>query len=435
MSVDAAVRPGISAPPAEELPRLLAGIRSEPLSLAEHVRRYGELPVRSGRGRRAYELIELVEASGLRGRGGAGFPTARKLWAVAAARRRPVVVANGTEGEPVSGKDDALLRHVPHLVLDGAAAAAAAVGAREAIVAVGAGAAEAVAALGTAIAERGRRDRVAFRLATVPEGFVTGEETALVNWLGGGAARPTFTPPQPFERGLRGAPTLVQNVETLAQLALVVRFGPDWFRAVGTRAEPGSALVTLGGAVRRPGVYEIPLGLPLPALLARAGGTTEPIAAVLVGGYFGTWITAGEADSAALADASLRTVGAALGARAIFVLPQSVCGLVETARVARYLADESAGQCGPCVHGLDAIASALAHRAWGDGRAASDAVLGRWLGQVEGRGACKHPDGAGRFVASGLRVFAAELERHGRGTCSGSHRPLLPVGNRDGIPR
>jgi NADH:ubiquinone oxidoreductase subunit F (NADH-binding) len=417
---------GPAAPSPMELPRLLAGAhRDGPVSLAEHLERYGELPPLRGRGVEA-GLLDLVDASGLQGRGGAAFPTARKMRAVAAARRRPVVLANGAEGEPVSGKDQVLLAYVPQLVLDGAAVAAAAVGAREVTVAVGAGAGRAVAAVRAAIAERGRRrlDRVSFRLVTTPDRFVAGEETALVNRINGGPATPTFTPPRPYERGVAGAPTLVQNVETLAHLALLARFGARWFRSVGTPAEPGSALVTLGGAVQRPGIYEIPLGLPLSELLTWAGGPSLPIGAFLIGGYFGAWVGADAAHSLRLADSELGAVGAALGARAIFALPESACGIVETARVARYLAGESAGQCGPCVHGLDAIATALEQIA---SCKAPERRLERWLAQVEGRGACRHPDGAVRLVTSALRVFAAERERHAHGSCAGASGPLLPV--------
>jgi NADH:ubiquinone oxidoreductase subunit F (NADH-binding) len=220
----------------------------------------------------------------------------------------------------------------------------------------------------------------------------------------------------------------VHNVETLAHMALIARFGAEWFRAVGTAGEPGSALVTLSGAVRRPGIYEIPLGLPLHELLAWAGGPSEPLAAFLIGGYAGAWVAAEDARSLALLDSDLRTVGASLGARAIFALPESVCGIVETARVTRYLAGESAGQCGPCVHGLRAIAGALEQLASGTAdRRSRDPRLDRWLNLVKGRGACRHPDGAARLVESALRVFAAESERHGRGSCSGTAGPLLPV--------
>jgi NADH:ubiquinone oxidoreductase subunit F (NADH-binding) len=263
---------------------------------------------------------------------------------------------------------------------------------------------------------------VKLSLVTVPDGFVPGEETALVSWLNGKPPKPTFTPPRPFERGVGGAPTLVQNVETLANIALIGRFGPAWFRALGTPDEPGSALVTLGGAAVRRGIYEISLGQRLSDLIGRAGGLSEPVSAFLVGGYFGTWVPADAAFAAALADAELRVLGAFLGARALFALPASACGVHETALVARYLARESAGQCGPCVNGLAAIAGALER-----GRPDDRARLDRWLGQVAGRGACRHPDGAVRLVESALRAFADEFELHARGRCTGDGREWLPV--------
>ena len=415
MSAEAAIR-AVAPPPATGLPRLLAGLRPDgPMMLEAHFDRYGPLPP-------AGNTLELVEASGLTGRGGAAFPTARKLRAVADAGRGAVVVANGVEGEPVSHKDKLLLRLAPHLVVDGTVLAAGAVGAREAIVAVGAGARREIASLRAALAERSRRsDRVKLSLVTVPDGFVPGEETALVSWLNGKAPKPTFTPPRPFERGVGGAPTLVQNVETLANVALIARYGPGWFRALGTADEPGSVLVTLGGAVARRGIYEIALGSPLSELEKRAGGLSEPVSAVLVGGYFGAWVPADEALRARVLASQLGP----LGARAVFALPVSACGVRETARVARYLARASAGQCGPCIHGLAAIAAALERLAAGAGT--DRARLVRWLGQVAGRGACRHPDGAVRLVESALRVFAEEFERHARGRCTGDRREWLPV--------
>ena len=402
------------------LPRLLAGIRSaeRPVALDEHLARYGSLREAVA----GQDLIGRVEASGLQGRGGAGFPTGAKLRAVASRRGRPVVVVNCAEGEPASGKDKVLLRCVPHLVLDGAAAAAGAVGAREAIVAVAEGAdAEAAAAADAIEARRRRRldGRVRLRLSTVPDRFVAGEETALVSVLNGGPAKPTFTPPRPFERGVGGAPTLVQNAETVAHLAQIARFGPDWFRRVGTEAEPGSALVTLSGAVARPGVYEVALGSPFSDLLREAGGSGD-VQAYLIGGYFGAWVGAEAASGLRLCEADLAGVGGGLGARAIVALPGRACGLVETARIARYLADESAGQCGPCVHGLGAIADAFGRLAAADPTDRRER-LARWVAEVPGRGACRHPDGAARFAASALRVFAREADLHlGHGRCSRS---------------
>ena len=405
------------------LPRLLAGL--EPgggaMSLAAHTRVHGPLPQVP-----AHQLIEEVERSGLRGRGGADFPTARKLRAVAERRRVGAVIVNGSETEPASAKDRLLVARLPHLVLDGAVLAAGAVGARHVIVKVGENAVDAVSALEAAIAARGR-EPVSFAVVTGPEGYVAGEESAVVHYLNGGAELPTFVPPRPYERGYRGRPTLIQNPETLAQLALVARFGSHWYRELGTVADPGSALVTITGAVRAPGVYELAFGTAMSDLLAAAGGPSEPLQALLVGGYFGTWMEASQATSLRLAREDLRSVGCTLGSGVLIALGESSCGLHESARVIAYLAEQSAGQCGPCVYGLRAIADAVGALAGGVAQPRErDRVL-RWTSEVRGRGACHHPDGAVRFVESALAVFDDDIDAHRRGRCSA--RPAgLPLG-------
>lgn len=409
------------------LPRLLRGaVSGRALSLAEHVAQHGPTP----RVDDPERLIELVAAAGLRGCGGAAFPTAVKLDAVRRSRRRAVVVANGAEGEPASGKDRQLLESTPHLVLDGAVLAAQAVGADTAIVCLPVRARRARASVEAALAERDAAERPEADLAVevVPDRYLAGEETALVNHLNGGGVRPTLVPPRPAERGVARRPTLVDNVETLAHLALLARHGPAWFRSVGTDEEPGSRLLTVSGAVRAPGVVEATARTGLPDLLNAAGGPTTQIAALLVGGYFGSWVPGDAEPGLTLEAASLRRAGATLGSGAIVALPAGSCGLVETARVVGYLADESAGQCGPCVHGLAAIADALHRLASGPGDGHEPARLARWCEQVRGRGACHHPDGAVRLVASALRVFAAEIELHVGGRCSATvAHPVLPV--------
>ena len=261
------------------------------------------------------DVVDAVERSGLRGRGGASFPTGRKLRAVRGGRRSPAVVVNGAEGEPASGKDKLLLTTAPHLVLDGALLAAAALGARQVVVCVDQSATAALDAVTRALGERRRAEAaLPVRLAAVPSRHVAGEETALVHWLNGGPATPTSTPPRPFQRGVDGRPTLVDNVETLAHLAQILRYGPDWFRRLGTPAEPGSTLITLSGAVARPGVYELSIGSPL-ADLVEIAGPVAGIGAVLVGGYFGSWLGAEQAGRARLSNQSLRPLGAGLGCR------------------------------------------------------------------------------------------------------------------------
>jgi NADH:ubiquinone oxidoreductase subunit F (NADH-binding) len=397
------------------LPRLLAGLEvsGAALTLAEHERVHG--PLSSVKGP---ELIDAIDASGLRGRGGADFPTARKLRAVAARRRVSAVVVNGSETEPASGKDRLLLSRLPHLVLDGAMLAAGAVGASEVIVRTRApGAASSTwAALEGAVAVRAGGS-VPVRLVGGPEGYVAGEESAVIQSLNGGPALPTFVPPRPYERGFRGRPTLIQNPETLAHIALIARFGADWFRELGTTADPGSVLVTISGAVAAPGVYELAFGTPLSALLAAAGGRSEPLRALLVGGYFGTWVRASSALSLRLAREDLRSVGCAMGSGVVIALGERSCGLDESARVIEYLAGQSAGQCGPCVHGLRAIADSVSAMAAGTATIGEREQVLAWARDVRGRGACHHPDGAVRFVESALRVFGDEIESHASGAC------------------
>jgi NADH:ubiquinone oxidoreductase subunit F (NADH-binding) len=424
--LSAAVRVG---PRVAECPRLLLQPGAEG-SLDAHIARYGPAPSLRGEGA---ALISEVEASRLRGRGGAGFPTHVKLRAVAA-RRMPIVVANGVEAEPASHKDALLMRINPHLVLDGAVAAAAAVGAREIIVAVNRSATAAHASLAAAIAERaerGARERI--ELVAVPNHFVAGEETALVHWLNGGPALPTFAPPRPFERGVRGRPTLVQNVETLAHVALIARKGADWFRGVGCAEEPGSMIVTLGGAVSRPGIVELESTTTLRAALKCSNGFDPSATALLLGGYFGTWVPIAPALDATLTETGLRPHGAAPGARSLTILPGASCGVAETARVATYLAGESAGQCGPCVFGLRATAEAFASIAACEAGARDALARLRRLGpQMAGRGACAHPDGATRLVASALAVFADEIDHHLSGHCTArSTRAVLPIPARE----
>ena len=264
-------------PPAE-LPRLLP---SQPEDLSGHLARFGPVPYTGTAG----ALIPRVEASGLTGRGGAAFPVRRKLAIVAAARGRKVVVANGAESEPASRKDEVLLQVAPHLVLDGLQLAAEAVGASEARLHLHRGAGSGI---GRVLA--GRRaaglDRLEVTITETPARFLAGQESAVVNRIGGGPALPLFTPPRVTERGLHGQPTLVQNVETLAHLALIARYGPRWFRAIGTAAEPGSMLTTLypaGGGCR---VAEAAIGTArgmrasrsnrLPRQLAAAAGLGRP---------------------------------------------------------------------------------------------------------------------------------------------------------------
>jgi NADH:ubiquinone oxidoreductase subunit F (NADH-binding) len=382
-------------------------------TLDAHLRQAGPLPWAAGPG----PLTQLIEASGLTGRGGAGFPSARKLAAVAAGKRA-VVVANGAEGEPLSSKDRVLLTRAPHLVLDGLQLVAEATGAAEAYVYVPADLADAMTA---AIAERRSVDRVAVEVSVAPDRFISGEESAVVARLSGGLALPRDKSRMVVTAGVRGRPTLVHNVETLAHLALAARRGPQWFREVGTHQEPGSFLATVSGGVVNPGVYELGYGVPLGELLAAAGGPSAPLQAVLIGGYHGSWVPWPDAADAPVSRAGLAPFGASPGAGVIAALPASTCGLTQTSRILDYLAEQSAGQCGPCLNGLPALATTfqkMVGMPGSPGAPGAQAEVQRMAGLVEGRGACHHPDGTVRLVRSALVTFTHDIAAHRAGSCT-----------------
>lgn len=411
------------------LPRLLAGVGERSMThLDEHLDVHGApLDLRAWAPR---QLIELVEMAGLRGHGGASFPVATKMRAVASRRSAAVVVGNGSEGEPASKKDRVLMRELPHLVLDGAAVAARAVDAKEAIIAVADDDDRSRRSLRLALHER-RNARSPgdpqFELFRVTPRYVSGQESALVNAINGGPGLPTFTPPRPFERGVRRKPTLIQNVETLAHVALLARYGAGWFRELGTSCDPGSALATLSGARTAPGVYEIAHGMPLSELL-EAAGVDDDLTAVLVGGYFGTWLPAAVIPTIRLSAECLADHGATLGAGVIVALGANACPVAETRRIADFFAQEGAGQCGPCVNGLDAIADSVHNLSAGTASAQEYAALQRWLAELPRRGACQHPDGAVKFISSSLRTFAVEFADHARhGPCERCHTQVLPT--------
>ena len=393
--------------PAQVQPRLLAGPNDGRLDT--HLRRHGRPPVLD-----AGRLVELLRTAGLTGRGGAGFPTWRKIEAVLRAPGTPVVVANGSEGEPASGKDRALLAYQPHLVLDGLQLVAAALGARAARLYVAAASADGVRA--ALAARRGAGlDPVAVTVTVAPEAFVAGEESAVVAAVSGRPAVPADKLLRITESGVGGAPTLVQNVETLAHLALIARHGPAWFRAAGTHDEPGTFLATVGGAVDAPGVIEAGYGVRLGDLIDAAGGPSSPLQAVLLGGYHGGWVPA--RPELEVSRAALAPFGASPGAGIVLALSAHVCGLAETARIAGYLAGEAAGQCGPCVNGLPRLAGTLGDLAHHRARAGLPAEVRRLAALVTGRGACRHPDGTARMIISAMSAFDADVAAHLAGCC------------------
>ena len=379
-------------------------------SLTQHRARFGPLPTHA----HADELIGVLDEAGLLGRGGAGFPTGRKMAAIT--RRRPVVIANGAEGEPFSDKDAVLLQHAPHLILDGLAVVAAALGSRETHLYAGV---SSLPAIRHALQERqaARWGGPTVHLSEAPETFIAGEESAVINRIAGRTAVPVDRVVRITDSGLRGRPTLVQNVETLAHVALIARYGPRWFRSIGTPAEAGTMLVTLSGTAT-PGVLEVPLGIPLAHLLRDHTDLDAPdVRAVLLGGFHGAWIPGALTAQACLSRESLNPLGATPGAGVVHVLGTAECGLRRSADIATYLAQQSAGQCGPCLNGLPALAETLTQLAYRRPQPNTVREATRLLALVDGRGACKHPDGTARFIRSALHTFTHDIALHLRGRC------------------
>ncbi|OBJ81857.1 NADH dehydrogenase [Mycobacterium gordonae] len=367
----------------------------------------------------ADELLAEVDASGLLGRGGAAFPLAVKLRAVRANGHSggSVVIANGEEGEPASVKDRWLLRNRPHLILDGLRLAATLVGASLAYVLVADP--DSARSIESALSELDMRD-VSIEVFAVQPGYVAGEETAAVQAINGGPAKPTDKPPRPFESGVGGRPTLVSNVETLANLAYIHGHGSAVFRSQGTAQSPGTFLATITGAGVPAVLYEIPHGLPFSELLAKHGVSPDRLRGVLMGGYFAGLVNRRVLDTT-LDHETIRGIGSGLGCGAISLITDE-CPVAVAAAVAAYFDRENAGQCGSCFNGTAAMAAAAG--ALRDGVAATDDLdrLRRWSVVLRGRGACGTLDAACNVAATLLDQFPEEVARHLDGTCGDCSR-------------
>jgi len=403
--------------------RLTAGLdRTDRIDLTSHYSVFGTLPRLT-----ADQLIGMAEQVDLRGRGGAAFPVARKMRAVLQSvqkrKRRAVVLVNATEGEPGSAKDRMLMLRSPFLVLGGALLAARALHAMEILIGV---TREDVARSVSAACQEEPDLRRLVRVVRVPERFVSGEGGALVNAMNGKPALPPGRKVRAADTGVDDLPTYLSNAETFAQLAVLAMLGPRGYASTGTSKEPGTYLLTVGGAADRPAILEVPAGLPLGEALDLCNAA--PGDGVLVGGYHGMWLPTDAAYDVPVSRAGLTAAGGSLGAGIVLPLSEDTCPLGEVARVAGWLANESSGQCGPCKLGLPSIARSLTAVADGSGGVDALDTARRAAAAVRGRGACSHPDGVFRFVLSALDVFTEDLTAHlFRGTCGRSTQGILPM--------
>lgn len=372
--------------------------------LAAHRRTHGPLPAVDG-------LLAELERSGLTGRGGAGFPTARKIAALTA--RPQVVVANAAEGEPLSAKDAALLRHAPHLVLDGLRLLGELVQPRTPLRLM-------VPAQGEEFVRRAlaeREDAGRFRIHRAEPRFVAGEATAVAAALHGRPQRPADPRGHLTDARTAGGPVLVQNVETLAHLAVIASRGAEVFREAGTAEDPGTRLVTPSRPGRLLPVQEVPGGSTVAEVLSRCGLEVRDTPAVLVGGFHGEWVTPERYGDRLGPRTGPGTVAA--GAGVLLALRRGDCPLAVTAEILDVLAGESAGQCGPCVLGLPRVSAEMHALREGRGDARR---MRRRLDAVVGRGACHHPDGTARLAASALAAFGEDVAAHREGRCTGGVR-------------
>lgn len=398
------------------LPRLLHGATGRPLTLQQHEAAFATTaPVAN--------LFDELQSSGLTGRGGGTFATSKKVALLRSQRsHHKYVVVNAMEGEPAAHKDQTLLSSNPHLVLDGAEYLASMIGAKEIKICVSRDNPTVVHHVQRAIHERERRTERGprFELHAPPWRYVAGEESALIHWLNDNESLPQYRANKAEPLRIGRGPALVNNAETCAHVALIGRFGSAWFRQLGTSESTGSTLVSLSGAVQRPSVLEVPLGTSLRSILDAGHADAEP-QALLTGGYGGAWLS-GEHLDVAYTNAALAPYGATVGAGILVVLGRSGCGLAETQRIVKWMANESARQCGPCAFGLPALADDLNQllRTPSDARAVHGELIER-CAVIEGRGACRHPDGVVRLVRSALDVFRDDIAQHVKGVhCAGS---------------
>lgn len=405
--------PGVDVQPATGVFRLLTGARD----LVEHLERHGPVPETDSAG-----LLNALDRSALTDRGGAGHATGRRIRALARAAaggprsrrtRGCVVVADYCDGDPSGRKDAALLEGAAHLVLDGLVLAARVAGARRAYVFAPAADRPAVYAVRHALTERraARTDPPHLELRVVESRWPVGSERSLARLLARDATA-TASRSAPGAHAPAEHAILVENVETLAHVALIARYGPRWFRSEGAADTPGTGLVTLTGAVDAPGVHEIPLGIAVSALPG-FGGTVPR--AVLVGGCQGAWLAGPRLAAARLSGPGLLAVGGAIGDASVFVLPEGACGLEQTAILAAGAAARDEGRCGPCFYRMSAIADSARRLTQGhDPRAADE--LRRILRFAAGRdGSCHRCQAGARMILSAMQAFAADVHAHTSG--------------------
>jgi NADH-quinone oxidoreductase subunit F len=381
-------------------------------------------------GMRPADLLEEIKASGLRGRGGAGFPTGQK-WEFVAKKTadRKYLCCNGAEDEPGTFKDRYLLRRNPHQLIEGVILASYTIGAQEAYLYINGTFHEELRVLETALqraheagywGERilGSSYSLEIRIAKSPGTYIAGEETALLEVIEGRVAAPRQKPPYyPAVHGLYGKPTVVNNVETLFNIPDIVRRGSKWFSNIGAKASPGTMIFTLTGDVKRPGLYERPLGaLTVRELIEQCGGGVNRggrLKAVYPGGPSNNLIPSSKADVLLDFD-SLKAIGSGLGTGAVIVMGEETCMVERSLHYSSFFMRESCGQCPPCKLGTAHLSEILGRIESGEGSEKDVQQVGQVCGMIKGRGYCYFLTGAALAVESIFKNFQEEYLAHVR---------------------
>jgi NADH-quinone oxidoreductase subunit F len=375
------------------------------------------------------DLVQLVKDSGLRGRGGAGFPTGMKWGFLAKGTGKPTyLVVNADESEPGTFKDMELLERDPHALVEGIVVSAYAIGCRTAFVYLRGECGWAGRRLQAAIDDaydRGMLGRdvkgSGFDLDVVLHrgagAYICGEETALLSSLEGQRGQPKLRPPFPAVEGLYRAPTTVNNVETIATVPWIVNRGVDWFRSMGTDKSPGPKLFSVSGDVRNPGNFEYPLGVTARELIMEAAGGMldgKTLKAWTPGGSSTPMLT-GEHLDTGMDFESIAAAGSLLGTGAMIVMSEDVCIVGACLNFTEFYAHESCGKCTPCREGTDWMRKILHRLETGGGRDEDMDTLKDICDSIFGRSFCALGDGATSPIVSGLRYFRDEFEEHVRG--------------------
>jgi NADH:ubiquinone oxidoreductase subunit F (NADH-binding) len=395
-------------------------------------------------------LIRQVSESGLRGRGGAGYPTGDK-WRACAAREadRRYVVANGYEADPGAQVDRTLMETDPHAVVEGLAFAAFAVGAKQAYLAVKASYTNAIRLLRAAIREAeeagfigtdalGAGFDIHIELTEIQGAFVLGEETALLLAIQDKRAMPEQRPPYPSTRGLWDRPTVVNNVETLAAVPWIVANGAEAYAKLGVDSDRGTTLVQLGGAVRRPGVLEVPFGTTLREILSGPGGGVPVgghLQAVFVGGPSGGFLPLDALDTP-LTNKALTAAGAIMGSGSILAVDQAACLVDLATLMTRFMSDEACGKTIPCRIGTRRLYEIGERAITGRARPADPQLMKDLCSDIRDGALCGHEITATNPLLTVMRYFPDEFEDHVvRGICrAGVCRMLPPVTARTADP-